>query len=244
MNTPNDILLISCLFYPSGLGMGMSCMANIVMISLHFTTYRSLAFAISNSATGIGTIVYPLLLTTLDRYYGWKGTLLIIVVCAAIYRESAMREDRPARNKNDVHQDNPSFLKEDQRTRKANTCCAILKHVFADTKIFRNRGYAKLCISVVFICIGISPLYVHLAAFTKTRGINTNKSALLISMIGVGNFCGQLLTGALHQVPKCTGYMTLNAGLTSKLFLTPLSYRCTYKCSKQFEKYWKIFLFA
>ena len=134
MNTPNDILLISCLFYPSGLGMGMSCMANIVIISLHFTTYRSLAFAISNSATGIGTIVYPLLLTTLDRYYGWKGTILIIgaislnlVVCAAIYREPAMREDRPVPNKNDVHQDNPSFSKEDQRTRKANTCCAILK---------------------------------------------------------------------------------------------------------------------
>ena len=222
--------------FSSGLGMGMSYMANTVMISLYFTTYRSLVFAIANSAIGIGAIVYPLLLTTINWHYGWKGTLLIIgavslnlVACAAIYRQPAMREDRLAVNKNDIHNDKPPFAKKDhvelyvKRTRRSDTCSTILKKVFADTKIFRNRGYVLLCISVVFICLGISSLYVHLAAFTKTRGIDENNSALLFSMIGVGNFCGQLLTGALQQLPQCTGYMTLTAGFTSKLLFTSCS---------------------
>ena len=210
----------------------MTYTANTVMISRHFTTYRSVALAIANSAIGLGTVAYPPLIRGLEEYYGWKGTLLIIgaislnlVVCAAIYREGPVTSQAQlARNDENDHKCKSLLEKEkeeelyDSKSRKPNSWCANLKHAFADIQIFRNRGYVILCISMVLICVGLSSLYVHLAAFAEIRGVEANKSALLFSMIGLGNFCGQILTGALLQLPKCTGFMTLMAGFTSKLY--------------------------
>ena len=223
-------------FFFTGFGMGMAYMASTVIISCHFTRYRSVALAVANSAIGLGTLMYPLFLRTLIRYFDWRGALMILgaltlntVACAAIYRNkdtSADKENKTAYTSSIVFKSNELFSSPNHNDDDDNTeseeeshdipCTGFLGKVFADVHIFTSRGYVMLCFSSVLICIGLSVVYVHLAAFAGTRNIDPDRSALLFSSIGGGNFFGQLITGAIHQVPCVTGFHTYIAGFSSE----------------------------
>ena len=66
--------------------------------------------------------------------------------------------------------------------------------------IFKNISYQLLCFNNLFMCFGLSIVYVHLSAYASTTGISSNLSALLISVIGASNFLGRIAFGILGHV--------------------------------------------
>lgn len=136
----------------------------------------ALALGLAACGAGIGSLVFPPLLSFLIAHYTWKGALLItggitlnLSVMGAILRPIK----HPTESKK-------SSLSELCRCR-----------------VFRSPLYVTLCINNIFLCFGLSIVYVHLAAYAGSMGCGLESSALLYSVVGGANFCGRITFGAL-----------------------------------------------
>ena len=164
-------------------------MASTVMVCTHFERFRPAAIGITSSAIGVGSLAYPPLLRALVSYYGWRGALQLVgaitlnlVVCAGLYRPIQVPES-PI----------PSI-----KERRGS---------LAQFQIFTEKSFVALCFSSVLICTGFSVVYVHLPAFAATLGIDGDRCALLLSMMGFGCIIGRLMAGLLNQIPAFNGFI-------------------------------------
>ena len=80
--------------------------------------------------------------------------------------------------------------------------------------MFKNADYVLLCVNSMLVCFGIGVVYVHLAAYAASLGIDAHRSALLFSTIGISNSLGRLLYGALERIPRCTPLILYVGGFT------------------------------
>ncbi|XP_063421462.1 monocarboxylate transporter 14-like [Mytilus trossulus] len=62
----------------TGLGFAMVYLPSSVLAGMYFNKHRSLATGIATSGSGIGAVVFPLLVHSLIQYYGWKGSVFIL----------------------------------------------------------------------------------------------------------------------------------------------------------------------
>ncbi|XP_052095889.1 monocarboxylate transporter 14-like [Mytilus californianus] len=62
----------------TGLGFAMVYLPSSVLAGLYFNEHRSLATGIATSGSGIGAVIFPLLVHSLIQYYGWKGSVFIL----------------------------------------------------------------------------------------------------------------------------------------------------------------------
>lgn len=183
----------------TGFGLGLSYVPFISIIGPHFDGSRFLTVALGLAAcgTGIGTLVFPPLLRLLIREYTWRGALLItgaigfnLCVFGALLRPV----DEPDSTKNKTSRSAGG----EQSCGRGGSCCRC--RGFSDSvrfKVFRNWHYLALCLNNVFLCFGLSIVYVHLAAYAELIGCEAEGSAMLYSVVGAANFGGRVIFGAL-----------------------------------------------
>ncbi|XP_052090891.1 monocarboxylate transporter 14-like [Mytilus californianus] len=72
------LYIIYGIFTVTGLGFAMVYLPSNVLAGLYFNKHRSLAAGIATSGSGIGAVIFPLLVHSLIQYYGWKGSVFIL----------------------------------------------------------------------------------------------------------------------------------------------------------------------
>lgn len=159
--------------YISGAGLGIVYIPAISAMSYYFDDKLSLAVGMSASGVGVGSFIFPALIRWLVNKYDWQQSFLILgALSLNICVCGALI--RPVKR---------FEIKEDQ---------PIL-----DISPFKKKGYVMLCVNVFLFCCGISALYIHLSAHSELIGINPDKSAMLISGLGISNTFGRFGFGFL-----------------------------------------------
>ncbi|XP_045200630.2 monocarboxylate transporter 13-like [Mercenaria mercenaria] len=162
----------------TGAGLGVVYIPAIASVSCYFEKKLSLAAGIATSGVGIGNFLYPAIIRWLVNMYDWKQSFLILGAISlhmCVFGALMRPVKRPE-------------IKEDQ---------PIL-----DITPFKKKGYAMLCVNVFLFCCGISALYIHLAAHGEKIGLNADKSAMLISGLGIANLFGRFAYGLIAYHPR------------------------------------------
>merc|ERR1712012_1060354 len=185
----------------TGIGLGLNFLAGMTMLSLYFERYRAISIAVATSGIGVGVLLYPIMIRYLIVQFGWNGAILItagmtfhLVACAVAFppldpEQTNARIEEPK---------NPSIS-----SSSSDDVCHSSKLDFLHLRLFKNFDYCILCVNGFLLCFGISVMYVHLAAYAESVDIIGQKGALLFSTIGVTNFVGRYILGAMTKLPRC-----------------------------------------
>ncbi|XP_071084888.1 monocarboxylate transporter 13-like isoform X1 [Haliotis cracherodii] len=192
---------IYCLYFSfgimTGMGFGISFIPAITAVAQCFEKYRGIATGITVSGVGVGTFIFPPIISLLSHAFGWRSSLLLlgamclnICVCGAVLRPVKRVELRQEKTK-----------------------------VF-DVTAFRKSAYLLLVCNNVLVCFGLSIVYLHLMAFAEASGRTESESSMLMSSIGVANLIGRFALGSFGNHPRVNVVMVYSvcfilSGMTS-----------------------------
>ena len=71
---------------------------------------------------------------------------------------------------------------------------------FLNLHIFINIGFLLLCLNKFFFMFGLSIVYVHLTAYSRTRKMDEDATSMLVSVVGVSNFVGRPCFGLFANI--------------------------------------------
>ncbi|KAK3577995.1 hypothetical protein CHS0354_013659 [Potamilus streckersoni] len=176
---PNLYVIFVTFGVITGAGFGLVFIPAITAVSLYFDKKRTLAAGIAASGVGVGNFLFPAMIRWLNNLYNWRASILVIsalnlniIVCGALIRPV---------NTFDYSKEKPKVL---------------------DVTPFKKKGYWMLSLNNFLFCCGISAIYIHISAFAEDIGIDEDRSALLISAMGVSNLIGRLLYGILGHYSR------------------------------------------
>ncbi|XP_048246512.1 monocarboxylate transporter 14-like isoform X3 [Haliotis rufescens] len=199
-----DSLLFLYLSYGvlQGLGFSLLYMSAVVITNQYFEKRRSLANALGSVGGGLGTLVIPPLLQVMMSEYSWKGALLItgglVLNCAvfgALFRPFYTRQEL-------------KYMKTQSRTsgdtRETARACSRAAFCFQVKSIFSTFTNIRYTVYVVGAVIGAFPYTIpfnHLPDLANDLDIPEEKSAWLISVIGIASLVGRLIFGRISDIP-------------------------------------------
>lgn len=170
---------------------------------MHFFPPQSagLAVGIAVSGGGCGSFLMPILMEYLIMRYGWEGSLLILGglvlnVCAC----GALLRTPPTKRKND-------------NKKKTNF------------KLLKNWNLSLFLLHQILFTTAVSVVYIHITAMIESlTGVSRTKSSLSLTVIGITNFSGRIIHGAiggLKTVNVMSQYLTSYAVCGCALFIFP-----------------------
>ncbi|CAH1784867.1 unnamed protein product [Owenia fusiformis] len=199
----------------TGCGFGICYIPTIAVLAVYFSKNLTLAFGLSSAGVGIGTFVYPPLITSLISLYGWRGCMLILsaitlnlCVCGAIMKPNPIQTS--------------SLTEVDERCPMDDIETSAPQNNVFDIKVLTNLNFLFMCLSSFLYCFGHSIVYVHFGEYAITRGIKENQATFLFSVIGISNLIGKLIYGSISTVKHpCANIILMFAiSLTSSGLLT------------------------
>ncbi|XP_049716029.1 monocarboxylate transporter 6 isoform X1 [Elephas maximus indicus] len=171
----------------TGLGMCFGFQSSITVLGYYFTRRRALANALASVGVSLGIMLWPLLSRYLLEDLGWRGTFLIFggvllhcCVCGAVMRPVATtvapetKEGPPPPPKTP----GPGTLAACSQTIQRHLAFDILRH---------NPGYRVYTLGVMWMILGFPLPHVFLVPYAVRHGVDENRAALLISIIGFSN---------------------------------------------------------
>lgn len=197
--TIGDIIKQALTLGISGFGLGLSFIPTISIVGFYFEKRRALAVGIAVSGVGMGTFAFPPVIRLLVHMFGYRGAILVtggicfnLMVCGALFRPVSYPQV-------DVTEEVASV--EELKKREAEANNVQKKQKIFHFNIFKNITYVLLSVNNVLATFGMSVIYIHFSAFASSIGYSDDAGAMLISCIGVSNFLGRVLYGALAMVP-------------------------------------------
>ncbi|XP_041358006.1 monocarboxylate transporter 9-like [Gigantopelta aegis] len=183
---PNIYFLYFSFGIVTGIGLGISFVPAVTCVAHYFEKYRNFATGLAVSGVGVGTFLFPPLITILSHKYTWRGSMLIlgaltlnVCLCGTLVRPlPSPRQD---------------FRRE--------------KPAAFDLTVFKKAGYLLVCLNNILICFGLSIVYLHLTAFAEASGMSDQDGAMLISVIGIANLVGRFVIGALGSHPRLNVFL-------------------------------------
>ncbi|KAL3846511.1 hypothetical protein ACJMK2_017491 [Sinanodonta woodiana] len=177
--SPNIYVLFVTFGIITGAGYGLVFIPAITAVSLYFDKRRTLAAGIAASGVGVGNFLFPAMIRWLNNMYNWRASILVlsalnlnIIVCGLLIRPVSTF---------DFSKEKPKVL---------------------DVTPFKKKGYWMLSVNNFLFCCGISAIYIHISAYAEGIGIDEDRSALLISAMGVSNLLGRLLYGVVGHYKR------------------------------------------
>ena len=108
----------------------------------------------------------------------------------------------------------PEYLENLESDDKQVAKKTLWKECTRNIHLLKNIQFALFIAHMLLISFGTSSIFVHMGAFTHTKGISEDKSAMLYVMFGVGSATARPLSGLLSQVkcfgPKRLHFVTIN----------------------------------
>ncbi|XP_068007670.1 monocarboxylate transporter 6 [Melanerpes formicivorus] len=205
----------------TGLGSCFSFQAGITALGYYFVRWRTLANAMASSGVSLGFTLWPLLSQYLLDDMGWRNTFLIFggillngCVCGAIMRPLQLASDsipqspkpgtqpggsaEAAQLSNGASAPHPELQ---QRSRGA-ACFHTLQKYLAFDIFCQNKGYQIYTIGMIWTMVGFTLPHIYLVPYAIQNGVEEQRAALLISIIGLINIFMRPCTGLLsgHRI--------------------------------------------
>ena len=139
------IILLRCkiLVHIAGVGNGLMYVTSMVAVQHYFDTRRAMATGLAVSGSGVGTLVFGVLVQVLIDNFGWRwamvieGCIMLLgIICGALFRPLPMidghddlndekttlrRDDKTYQN--EVDQGGQKTISDEFETKTANGCC-------------------------------------------------------------------------------------------------------------------------
>jgi len=180
------------LFYSivAGTGLGLMYVPAVVSVGYYFEKKRAFATGISVCGSGAGTFILAPLATLLLGHYGWEGATRIFAglclqcaVCGAVMRPLPRRPD-PA----------------DEENRSENCLKSVVSSV-CSPRLLSNVPFILLMLANLCSTMGLYIPYMFLTMQAESTGISAVDAAFLISVVGICNTLGRILSGLLTDLP-------------------------------------------
>jgi len=196
----------------TGLGFGLMYLPAIVIVSQHFTTRRALATGIVLCAAGAGTFLFAPLTEQLVEKLGWRGAMRVLavaclgcVVCGAAMVPGGAGSD---------------VVKEGKGASNGGMEGRVERKFLArviGTDLASSPALPVLFLLTMGDCLSALSLYIpytHLPSAAIAVGITPTKAAFLISVIGVTNTIGRLVSGWLADRPNINPMVLIMVSIT------------------------------
>jgi len=191
-----------------GMGLGFMYVPAVTAVGYWFEKRRSLVTGISTCGSGFGTIVFAPVVTNLEKALGWQWCNRIVAsFCLACTVLGATMKPVPMPSKDE--ENSITEIKENIKKDKENE--ALIEESATAEKKEEESGYLTVIKNIPFLCVMLANLpavmglyipYMFLPGITQQRGLTADESALLISLIGLVNTMGRILSGAITDHPK------------------------------------------
>ncbi|XP_075764119.1 monocarboxylate transporter 13-like isoform X1 [Pelodiscus sinensis] len=169
----------------SGFGWALVVTPSVASVSRYFKKRRTFATGLAFTGVGLSSFAFSPLFQLLVDTYAWRGALLVVagmsfnlVVCGALIRPLTLKEDLAR----------PVNLNEN--------CLEKLSTLF-DLPLLSHWPFMRFVLAVTLINTGYFIPYVHLVAQARELRYDEYQAAFLMSVAGVADLCGRLLSGWL-----------------------------------------------
>ena len=169
-------------------------MVAVLIIPQHFEKYRAVAFGCVSASSGFGNMIFPWLIQSLTRHYGWRGGVLLlsglflnICVLSMFFKNKEMTNNDMDMSDSEKPKENTNHIKVPTDDAITKSLTAIKKHV----KGLKKAKFWIFYIGVMLQLCGYGIVYTHIVAFTESiyRGQSTNWSSLIVTLIAAFTIC-------------------------------------------------------
>jgi MFS family permease len=167
------------LFYGLVVGLSMTCIGTVsyaAILTRWFKANRGLAFGLTSSGVGLGTLFYVPLVQYFMSRFGWRFSfiilasilLLIIFPTNLIFlRDKPLEMDRKIKNENQEFHEKKTFQKQ-----------------YSMQNLFQSGRFWYLIAFTFFAVFGIFIILVHNVQFMVDQGISKKSASLVFGAIG------------------------------------------------------------
>lgn len=206
----------------TGLGFCLSFQPSVAMMGHYFVRRRVFANALSSTGTALGLSTLPLLSNYLLSQYGWRGSFLVLgglllncCVCGAVMRPLTPRPSGPGPIKpklspgptkpaNQHQLQEREGLKDRLRTAFSDFM-AFMRHHMAFDLLVSNPRYRAYAMGVTWMMLGFVVPLVYLVPYATDHGIEQDRAALLMAILGLVNIGVRPVAALLLGLPRFQG---------------------------------------
>uniref|UniRef100_A0A667WH88 Solute carrier family 16 member 5b n=1 Tax=Myripristis murdjan TaxID=586833 RepID=A0A667WH88_9TELE len=201
----------------TGLGFCFSFQPSVTMMGYYFVRRRAFANALSSSGTALGLSTLPLLANFLLRQFGWRGSFLVLggvllncCVCGAVMRpvhhtpEPNKAKPPEVSSKSSNIQEERQGLKDRGRTALSD-CVSFLRRHLAFDLLISNARYCVYTVGVTWLMLGFVVPLIYLVPYATAHGMEQDRAALLMSILGLINIALRPVAALLFGLPRFRG---------------------------------------
>jgi len=220
---PSVPLLIVTYSLLGGLGFGLMYVPAVCAPPPYFKKYRALATGITVCGSGAGTFLLAPLASYLLNIYGWEGaTRVFAALCFQCALCGAIMRPLPKRpSKEGIEMDYVEIEDRDDKEKGSSSAPAAkeqncLQKVFVEScspQLFTSAPFLLVILANLFSTMGLYIPYMFLPKLAEENGISPLDAAFLISVIGITNTIGRIITGLITDLPKVCPLMLTTIAL-------------------------------
>ncbi|KAL4080862.1 major facilitator superfamily domain-containing protein [Scleroderma citrinum] len=159
-------LSVAILFYPA-----------VSSVATHFNEYRATAIGITTAGSGLGGVMYPVLLRYLFRAIGFGWAVRISALLSLVFGITAILAISTVPSQSE-HQKKPSSLVDVRLT---------------------DKPYLLLVAGSFFVCLGIFIPYFYISGYTQSLHISPDTAFYVLSIMNAGGIVGRILPAWLSD---------------------------------------------
>uniref|UniRef100_A0A8C2EJJ9 Solute carrier family 16 member 5b n=1 Tax=Cyprinus carpio TaxID=7962 RepID=A0A8C2EJJ9_CYPCA len=205
----------------TGMGFSLSFQPSITMVGHYFVRRRAFANALSSTGTALGLSTLPLLANYLLSSFGWRGSFLVLggvllncCVCGAVMRPLGAKPKMKARTRQtNNHQLKTNCLSISQereglkgRLRATlSTVMSFLRRHMAFDLLCSNPYFCAYALGMSWMMLGFMVPLVYLVPYATAYGIEQDRAALLMAILGLINITVRPVTALVFGLPRFRG---------------------------------------
>jgi len=200
-----DVYLLMVLFgVVAGTGLGLMYVPAVVSVGYYFDKKRAFATGVVCSGSGAGTfILAPIASFLLIQLNGWRGAMkvfagfcLFCILCGLTFKPLPKR---PTKKRSEEEDAGMVKLEEDEEPQT--NCIRTVVDQSCSPRLLTNLPFMLLCFSNLFATQGLYIPYTFLPKLAIERGVSELNASFLISIVGICNTIGRILSGMLTDLP-------------------------------------------
>jgi len=190
---PNVPVLM--LFYSlvAGTGLGLMYVPAVVAVGYYFDKRRAFATGISVCGSGAGTFILAPLASLLLQHFGWEGaTRIFALLCLMCSLCGAVMRPLPKR---------PVKQTDEDAEVQSSNCCKEVVSTACSPRLMTSVPFLLLMLANLFSTMGLYIPYMFLPKQAEGTGMSSVDASFLISIVGISNTLGRILSGLLTDLP-------------------------------------------
>ncbi|KAL7860431.1 hypothetical protein AOLI_G00167800 [Acnodon oligacanthus] len=200
----------------TGLGFCLCFQPSVTMVGHYFVRRRAFANALSSTGTALGLSTLPLLANFLLGCFGWRGSFLVLggvllncCVCGAMMRPL---EPKPKAKRIPVQpslEDSGLYIQQEGLKGRLQSSISGLmpflrRHMALDL-MRSNPRFRAFALGVSWMMLGFVVPLVYLVPYATTHGMEQDRAALLMAILGLVNISVRPAAALVFGLPRFRG---------------------------------------